>query len=76
MSCRPNQCNPLAERAISHSFRTQGDPNRCSVWNEFGGADVLAYRQPVGARQIVLEFLQEWNAVAERSRVFASEIEG
>ena len=40
------------------------------------GADVLAYRQPVGARQIVLEFLQEWNAVAERSPAFASEIEG
>jgi hypothetical protein len=29
------------------------------------GAHALAYCQPVGARPIVLEFLQEWSAVAE-----------
>jgi hypothetical protein len=76
MSCRPNQCNPLADSTISHSFRKQGNPDGLKFLERVSGADALAYRQPAGARPIVLEFLQEWSAVAGRSPAFACEIGG
>jgi hypothetical protein len=76
ISCRPNQCNSLADHTIDGYFPQTGRAEWMKFQERSSGADALANCQLVGARPNVLEFLQEWSAVAERSLAFPYQIEG